>query len=100
MSNNFFGQRYNNFLDNQIKGNNLKDEKFSSPLYIKSKEEKESSDFVLQKMQLSLNNFLTNLKKNEMDSFPNETETINVEKSFNFNNNILAKKNLFDNCPF
>jgi hypothetical protein len=34
-----------------------------------------------------------------MDSFPNETETINLEKSFNFNNNILAQKNLFDNYP-
>ena len=101
MSNNFFGQRYNNFLDNQIKENNLKDEKFSSPLYSNPKDEKESSDFVLQKMQLSLNNFLSNLKKNEMDSFPpeNEAETIYVEKSFNFNNNILAKKNLFDNYP-
>ena len=98
MSNNFFGQRYNNFIDNQVKGNSL-DEKFSSPLYNKSKEDRESSDFVLQKMQLSLNNFLSNLKKNEMDSFPNETETINLEKSFNFNNNILAQKNLFDNYP-
>ena len=101
MNSNFFSQRYNNFLDNQIKGNNLTDEKFSSPLYNHPKGEKESSDFVLQKMQLSLNNFLTNLKKNEMDSFPteNETETINVEKSFNFKNNnkILVQKNLFDN---
>jgi len=99
MSNNYFGQRYNNFLDNQIKGTNHTDEKFSSPIYTNPKDEKESSDFVLQKMQLSLNNFLTNLKKNEMDSFPTETETINVEKSFNFNNNILVQKNLFDNYP-
>ena len=101
MNNNFFGQRYNNFLDNQMKGNIFIDEKFSTPLYNNSKDDKESSDFVLQKMQLSLNNFLTNLKKNEMDSFPteNETESINVEKSFNFNNTILVQKNLFENYP-
>ena len=92
MNNKFYSQRYNNFTYNTYK-----DQK---SIY----NQKDDKDNVLQKMQMSLNNFLTNLKKNEnienMDSFPNPNEqrTIDIEKSLNFNNqNINQNKNIFNN---
>ena len=100
MNNQFFGQKY--FLDKKITVN--KNQNYSQPYY-KTKDEKESSDFVLQKMQLSLNNFLSNLKKTEnidnIDSYPiqpESTKTLDNESSFNFiNSNFIQNKNIYNN---
>ena len=88
----FLSQRYNNFIDNKINKNNINSQKFSQTYY-KSKNPKESSDLVLQKMQLSLNNFLTNLKKNEnIESYLSrkEDQASDRDKSLNFNSNTLS----------
>ena len=88
----FLNQRYNNFIENKITGNNINSQKYSQTYY-KPKNSKESSDTVLQKMQLSLNNFLTNLKKNEnIDSYlyHKEDQASNIDKSLNFNSNTLS----------
>ena len=88
----FLNQRYNNFIDNKITKNNNNSQKFSQTYY-KPKNPRESSDLVLQKMQLSLNNFLTNLKKNEnIESYlaHKEDQTSDRDKSLNFNSNTLS----------
>ena len=101
MSNNFFGQNYN-FLENKISVNThnpyQNTNKFSKTYYV-PKEEKENSDLVLQKMQLSLNNFLSNLKKSQnietTDPYPIEKEsrTIENERSFNYVNSSFNQIN-------
>ena len=106
MNNNFLSQKYN-FLDNNIGANNLNSNQTPnfSKTYYNPKEDKESSDLVLQKMQLSLNNFILNLKKTEnienIDSYPIQTEEKPLDKkenSFNFiNSNFIQNKNIFNN---
>ena len=101
MNNNFFGQNYN-FLDNKISVNThnpyQNTNKFTKTYYM-PKEEKENSDLVLQKMQLSLNNFLSNLKKSQnietTDPYPIEKEsrTIENERSFNYLNSSFNQIN-------
>ena len=107
MNNAFFGKKYN-FLDKKITVNTTLNS-FQNPnfsqTYYKPKEEIETSDLVLQKMQLSLNNFLTNLKKTEnldnIDTYPIQTENqkiLDKENSFNFiNSNFIQNKNKFNN---
>jgi hypothetical protein len=88
----FYNQGYNNFIDNKITKNNINSQKFSQTYY-KPKNQKESSDSVLQKMQLSLNNFLSNLKKNEnIESYVGhkEDQSSDRDKSLNFNSNTLS----------
>ena len=101
MNNNFFSQNYN-FLDNKISVNThnpyQNTNKFTKTYYM-PKEEKENSDLVLQKMQLSLNNFLSNLKKSQnietTDPYPIEKEsrTIENERSFNYLNSSFNQIN-------
>ena len=88
----FLNQRFNNFIDNKITNHNINSQKFSQSYY-KPKNQKESSDLVLQKMQLSLNNFLSNLKKNEnIESYltHKEDKALNMDNSLNFNSNTLT----------
>ena len=113
MNKNFYGQKLT-FLDknnNKILGKNLnafQTQKFSKSFY-KTNEEKESSDFVLQKMQLSLNNFLSNLKKSEnidqledTDSytFQNQYNSLEIERPLNFINANFNKNNIENNIVF
>ena len=110
MSIEFLNKKYN-FIDNKISVNTTLNTYHSTKRFnktlIRSKEEKENSDQVLQKMQMSLNNFLSNLKKtpnptaDNMDSsFPleNETRTLDNERSFNYlNSSFNQTNNIFSN---
>ena len=109
MSFDFYNQKFN-FVDNKRSVNTTLNTCHSSKRFTKSllrsKEEKENSDLVLQKMQMSLNNFLSNLKKtpnptdNLDSSFPIEKEsrTIDNERSFCYLNSSLNKNNnIFSN---
>ena len=110
MSSKFYGPKHY-FLDNNKlfgnKYNTIQNQQFSKTFY-KPKEEKESSDLVLQKMQLSLNNFLSNLKKSEnidnVDPYlvQNQCKTYENERSFNcvdtnFNKNSMDNNIVFNN---
>ena len=100
MYNNFHGQKYI-FPDNKLpqKTHNFYQNHNFSKTYYKPKDEKESSNFVLQKMQLSLNNFLSNLKKNEnvenLDIYPMQYDhrTLDNERSFNIVNPMSNQNN-------